>query len=100
MWWPPTVRGLLIVVSDVLAVKASNSTFIRSSRLGALHNAPVPWELGPAVVELPDGARLRGRGLRDGAPPEPRPRRNKKGARSGAPLVLRYHLRPLRIFMG
>nr|WP_236262115.1 hypothetical protein [Conexibacter woesei] len=31
------------------------------------------WELGPGVVELPDGARLRGRGLRRGAPPEPHP---------------------------
>ena len=31
----------------------------------------MPWELGPGVVELPDGARLRGRGLRGGAPPEP-----------------------------
>ncbi len=29
------------------------------------------WALGRGVVELPDGARLRGRGLRHGAPPEP-----------------------------
>jgi hypothetical protein len=33
----------------------------------------VSWQLGPAVVELPDGARLRGRGLRNNSPPEPRP---------------------------
>jgi len=38
-----------------------------------LHDEPVPWRLGPAVIELPDGARLRGRGLRNGAPPEPEP---------------------------
>lgn len=31
------------------------------------------WEPGPGVVELPDGARLRARGLRRGAPPEPPP---------------------------
>ncbi|MBB4661372.1 protein-tyrosine phosphatase family protein [Conexibacter arvalis] len=31
------------------------------------------WEIGPGVIELPDGARLRGRGLRDGAIPEPPP---------------------------
>jgi protein-tyrosine phosphatase len=31
------------------------------------------WELGPGVVELPDGARLRGRGLRRGPAPEPLP---------------------------
>ncbi len=31
------------------------------------------WELGPGVVELPDGARLRGRGLRRGAAPQPSP---------------------------
>lgn len=34
---------------------------------------PVSWHLGPGVVELPDGARLRGRGLRKGALPQPRP---------------------------
>lgn len=33
----------------------------------------MPWLPGPGVVELPDGARLRGRGLRDGAAPEPLP---------------------------
>lgn len=33
----------------------------------------MPWELGPGVVELPDGARLRGRGLRKGGVPEPAP---------------------------
>jgi hypothetical protein len=33
----------------------------------------VPWTLGPGVVELPDGARLRGRGLRTGVPPDPAP---------------------------
>ena len=33
----------------------------------------MPWELGPGVVELPDGARLRGRSLRADAPPEPPP---------------------------
>ncbi len=31
------------------------------------------WELGPGVVELPDGGRLRGRGLRERARPEPCP---------------------------
>jgi protein-tyrosine phosphatase len=31
------------------------------------------WPLGPGVVELPDGARLRGRGLRAGAVPSPEP---------------------------
>ncbi|HWI70397.1 MAG TPA: hypothetical protein VNT55_00465 [Baekduia sp.] len=31
------------------------------------------WPLGPGVVELPDGTRLRGRGLRAGAPPDPAP---------------------------
>ncbi len=31
------------------------------------------WQLGPGVVELPDGARLRGRGLRQAAPPAPCP---------------------------
>jgi hypothetical protein len=39
----------------------------------SLQNGSVSWQLGPGVVELPDGARLRGRGLRKGAPPEPRP---------------------------
>jgi hypothetical protein len=33
----------------------------------------MPWELGPGVIELPDGARLRGRGLRAGVVPEPPP---------------------------
>jgi protein-tyrosine phosphatase len=33
----------------------------------------VSWEIGPGVVELPDGARLRGRGLRQGAVLEPSP---------------------------
>lgn len=32
-----------------------------------------PWHLGSGVVELPDGARLRGRGLRSGRAPTPRP---------------------------
>jgi protein-tyrosine phosphatase len=36
-------------------------------------NALTSWTLGPGVVELPDGARLRGRGLRKGAPPLPSP---------------------------
>ena len=31
------------------------------------------WEPGPGVVELPDGARLRGRGLRGDVVPEPPP---------------------------
>lgn len=31
------------------------------------------WDLGPGVVELPDGVRLRGRGLRRGVPPDPPP---------------------------
>jgi len=31
------------------------------------------WDLGPGVIELPDGARLRGRGLSRGAAPEPAP---------------------------
>ncbi len=31
------------------------------------------WELARGVVELPDGARLRGRGLRHGAAPSPLP---------------------------
>lgn len=31
------------------------------------------WEPGPAVVELPDGSRLRGRGLRRSPAPEPAP---------------------------
>jgi protein-tyrosine phosphatase len=33
----------------------------------------MPWEPGPGIVELPDGARIRGRALRSGAPPEPSP---------------------------
>jgi hypothetical protein len=33
----------------------------------------VPWEPEPGVIELPDGARLRGRGLRRGVPPGPSP---------------------------
>jgi protein-tyrosine phosphatase len=33
----------------------------------------VPWSPGPGVVELPDGARLRGRGLRGTEPPDPSP---------------------------
>lgn len=32
---------------------------------------PMPWELGPGVIELPD--RVRGRGLRAGVEPEPPP---------------------------
>lgn len=31
------------------------------------------WERGPGIVELPDGARLRGRGLRGGRTDAPRP---------------------------
>ena len=31
------------------------------------------WDVGPGVVELPDGVRLRGRGLRRGPPPQPPP---------------------------
>ncbi len=31
------------------------------------------WELGPGVVELPDGARLRGRSLRRAPVPDPSP---------------------------
>ncbi|HTU13708.1 MAG TPA: hypothetical protein VMF31_00800 [Solirubrobacterales bacterium] len=31
------------------------------------------WDPAPAVLELPDGARLRGRGLRAGAIPDPAP---------------------------
>ena len=37
------------------------------------HDRRVAWEPGAGVVELPDGARLRGRGLRRGAVPEPEP---------------------------
>jgi hypothetical protein len=33
----------------------------------------MPWEPGPGVVELPDGARVRGRSLRAGALPGPDP---------------------------
>jgi hypothetical protein len=33
----------------------------------------VSWAPGPGVVELPDGARLRGRGLRNGPAPGPYP---------------------------
>ncbi len=33
----------------------------------------MPWPDGPGVVVLPDGARLRGRGLRGTAEPEPQP---------------------------
>jgi hypothetical protein len=33
----------------------------------------VTWEDGPGVVELPDGRRVRGRGLRRGAPAGPLP---------------------------
>jgi hypothetical protein len=33
----------------------------------------VSWDPGPGVVELPDGVRLRCRGLRRGAPPDPPP---------------------------
>ena len=32
-----------------------------------------PWQTGPGIVELPDGARLRGRGLRSGRVATPRP---------------------------
>ncbi len=32
----------------------------------------MPWQPGPGVIELPSGARLRGRGLRQG-PPAPGP---------------------------
>lgn len=35
--------------------------------------SPCRGDSGQAVVELPDGARLRGRGLREGAPSEPGP---------------------------
>lgn len=38
-----------------------------------LHNESVSWRLGPAVVELPDGARLRGRGLRNSVSFDPQP---------------------------
>lgn len=31
------------------------------------------WGLGESVIELPDGARMRGRGLRHGVVPEPPP---------------------------
>jgi hypothetical protein len=31
------------------------------------------WEPGPGMVELPDGARLRGRGMHAGDPPGPSP---------------------------
>jgi protein-tyrosine phosphatase len=31
------------------------------------------WEIGPGVIELPDGARLRGRALRRGAATDPPP---------------------------
>lgn len=31
------------------------------------------WEPGPGIVELPDGARLRGRAMRTGDPPGPSP---------------------------
>jgi hypothetical protein len=34
---------------------------------------PMAWDLAPGVVELPDGARIRGRGLREGGPSEPYP---------------------------
>lgn len=33
----------------------------------------MPWPDGPGVVELPDGTRLRGRGLRRGRAPQPPP---------------------------
>ena len=33
----------------------------------------MPWEPGLGIVELPDGARIRGRALRSGAPLEPSP---------------------------
>jgi hypothetical protein len=44
---------------------------VRGSR--PCHHESVPWALGPGVVELPDGARLRGRSLRKGAPRAPSP---------------------------
>lgn len=37
------------------------------------HNRAMAWELGPGVLELPDGARLRGRGLREASRPQPDP---------------------------
>jgi protein-tyrosine phosphatase len=33
----------------------------------------VAWDAGPGIVELPDGARVRGRGLRAGGPAAPFP---------------------------
>jgi hypothetical protein len=33
------------------------------------------WEMGPGVVEFPDGVRVRGRGLKREAWPDPRPER-------------------------
>jgi len=33
----------------------------------------MPWEPGSAVIQLPDGARLRGRGLRGSTQPDPPP---------------------------
>jgi hypothetical protein len=39
----------------------------------SLQDQTMSWQPGPGVVELPDGARLRGRGLRRGAPPAQRP---------------------------
>jgi protein-tyrosine phosphatase len=37
------------------------------------HNRRMTWEPGPGIVELPDGTRLRGRGLRQGEWPQPQP---------------------------
>lgn len=37
------------------------------------YRSAVTWAEGPGVVELPDGRRVRARGLRHGAPPDPHP---------------------------
>lgn len=42
-------------------------------RVRTLQDGGVSWQLGAGIVELPDGVRLRGRGLRESAPPEPSP---------------------------
>lgn len=41
--------------------------------LQSAYGTGVAWELGPGVLVLPDGARLRGRGLRNGTPAGPAP---------------------------
>lgn len=63
--------GLTVDVADGVGVRAPCTPSSARDRGGQYGR--MSWELGPGVVELPDGARLRGRSLRDGVPPGPQP---------------------------